>query len=862
MTDPLPVFVFLPKPSTAEAYQEIHPYGPVSDGNFNTDLKIGIDFAECQNSPALAVVKGKVVFIPDSSDASKGTLLLIPWFDDLQALHTVLGITNMVFVYRNIDRDSIRLYLESKFDIALKVQRSRVRPSHRDNVISLEEAMTSFLNGQYYSPLINAGDELGLPTLAEGGCVLGFEIVLLPGAYRGMPGLDRIKQLVDPANDRTRRLDPVSFYDLVAGDASEVVDLAPEHHDHPILMLVTKRTLLEVRNEYDRPWTGTLEIEFEGITIPHTFSVDNRGTAIVAFASPPTPPPTGNYTFSLTNHTFTALPSGGFSRDSFAEPIDPPDHLAVQTIFMADVNDSDNWFVSNTDPPQEFRLPRFTPNNKVTYLIDGITTFREMVHAMRSIQFEEPDHFLRLAGWWLSTDFEMIPLHFDTTFLQLIQEMAKDSDDPGPGGGVRSLLWSQLQRFDLPTLPPFAAPILNSESVNKINALPGNNGRAILDQELLESGSHHQKLLIANGNFGAVAFCGGIDINPNRLDTQTHDAKSPYHDIHAKVEGPAVADLNRTFVQRWNHHPDVTGGGTHPQIPPSAPPHEEQPGTHYVQVTRTYAPRMNYPFAPGGDLGTLNAVRRAIQRAQKFIYLEDQYGTPYAGPDIYDESKDDLGILGDLLEALDRIEYLIIVLCNHAGQPQGRYRRYNFIKALKDKAKDKVHVFYLERGDKKDEVPTQVNSTALAAFHMMSGDVSDPDVGTLRKASGGPKYPNEIYVHTKTWIVDDVYVKIGSCNCNRRGFTYDSEGDLHIIDGALLGGGRDFARRYRRELWAEHLNLEGTYKHLLDDPAHALFFWLHPPSGAHIRTYNEKDYKRPKFGGNFRWNTYIDPDGR
>ena len=32
-----------------------------------------------------------------------------------------------------------------------------------------------------------------------------------------------------------------------------------------------------------------------------------------------------------------------------------------------------------------------------------------------------------------------------------------------------------------------------------------------------------------------------------------------------------------------------------------------------------------------------------------------------------------------------------------------------------------------------------------------------------------------IYVHTKAIIVDDVFVGIGSCNANRRGFFHDGE---------------------------------------------------------------------------------------
>jgi len=68
---------------------------------------------------------------------------------------------------------------------------------------------------------------------------------------------------------------------------------------------------------------------------------------------------------------------------------------------MDDVNDPANWFVANTAP-----LPRFTTNNKVTPLSDGLPAFAEMVAAMRTIT--GPDHYWRLLGWRMIDNFELI----------------------------------------------------------------------------------------------------------------------------------------------------------------------------------------------------------------------------------------------------------------------------------------------------------------------------------------------------------------------------------------------------------------------------------------------------------------------
>jgi phosphatidylserine/phosphatidylglycerophosphate/cardiolipin synthase-like enzyme len=363
--------------------------------------------------------------------------------------------------------------------------------------------------------------------------------------------------------------------------------------------------------------------------------------------------------------------------------------------------------------------------------------------------------------------------------------------------------------------------------------------------------------MIINGTGNAVAFCGGVDVNPDRLDDTHHYAGSPFHDVHAKVEGPAVGDLNATFVQRWNYHP------SHPvQLPTDAPPFGKSTGSQYVQVTRTF-PAGKYPFAPSaGEQGTLNAIRHAIQRARSFIYLEDQYATPYPADYQYyqyDASQDTVGILTDLRAALERssFEFLIIVIPNHTDQPQNRYRRYCFLSYLRDTAPDKVHVFYLSRLQEKGQ-PTE-SATAAADLNLYPpGGIADKS-----QSSGGPSYRKEIYVHAKSWIVDDIYVKIGSANCNRRSLTHDSEVDIHILDGALKNGVRAFARNYRLALWGEHLNMTSeSQRAQLEDPTFALQFWMHPPRGAKITKYdwtNDSQNWNPELGA---WNTFIDPDGR
>ena len=65
-----------------------------------------------------------------------------------------------------------------------------------------------------------------------------------------------------------------------------------------------------------------------------------------------------------------------------------------------------------------------------------------------------------------------------------------------------------------------------------------------------------------------------------------------------------------------------------------------------------------------------------------------------------------------------------------------------------------------------------------------------------------------IYVHTKAIIVDDVFVGIGSCNTNRRGFFHDGEITAFAVPGAAQGVAARTPRcALRTALWAEHLGI-------------------------------------------------------
>ena len=143
-----------------------------------------------------------------------------------------------------------------------------------------------------------------------------------------------------------------------------------------------------------------------------------------------------------------------------------------------------------------------------------------------------------------------------------------------------------------------------------------------------------------------VAYFGGVDFNDNRVDAWGHRWPKDYHDVHARMTGPAVADFFQTFYDRWDFDkaqaPSATRG-RRPRTPArasrpcpaiSATPSLSQidpAGDDIVQVARTlYRPAAAhaneaFPFAPEGEATVHDSILRAIQSAREYIYIEDQF---------------------------------------------------------------------------------------------------------------------------------------------------------------------------------------------------------------------------------------------
>jgi len=453
---------------------------------------------------------------------------------------------------------------------------------------------------------------------------------------------------------------------------------------------------------------------------------------------------------------------------------------------------------------------------------------------------------------------------------------------------------------------------LNRDSIDALAAIPGveahldpvdadvdDNPRAFSSGEIVSAALSaqrrfnvfHQKIQVVRNSGGIHAYCGGIDLNANRTQTPAHASRSPFHDVHARVDGPAAGELATTFIERWRRASTTPLALDAPGALDGLP----TDGPDVVQVARTYyrpvpgSGRGFTDFAPTGESTILETLVLAINRARRYIYLEDQYLTP--PPALADA-------LADAAAAVSGP--LIIVVPASPDQPFGLPHRQQFIEDMRTAWGDRVKVGILRKRfshasttlecasgrlwlaeqleessdiievSPPDRVPSTpfwltVDGEAMRAYQKVSGFSSPTSVrlhveraedsrlfgatsGTSRKthkahaAVLAGTFPS-IYVHAKMMLVDDAFASIGSANSNRRGYYSDGETNIFAMREAVADGD-NWIRDLRIALWAEHLGLTPEYAAVaLRDPAAAIaLFDRKFTVGSRFTTFDAQPY--------------------
>ncbi|GGT02884.1 phospholipase D [Planobispora rosea] len=448
----------------------------------------------------------------------------------------------------------------------------------------------------------------------------------------------------------------------------------------------------------------------------------------------------------------------------------------------------DDWFLTEEERDNPFtRLGAWTTGNLVRPLIHGSAYFAEL--KARVDRLTKNDLVL-FADWRGDPDERLTD---DGPGVAQVMAQAADR-----GALVRGLIWrSHLD----------ALRFSSEENRHLGEDIEATGGQCLLDTRVRRGGSHHQKFVIIRHDENSaedVAFVGGIDLCHSRRDDAEHRGdpqtvsmpkaygdRPPWHDIQVMIQGPAVAEVETVFCERWEdpapetRHPikrlrdhfermdDV------PPLPKPGPP-PEPVGTHAVQLLRTYPYRRSaYPFAPQGERSVARAYHKVLRAARSIVYLEDQY--------LWSTE-----VIEPFAEALEREPELrmIIVVPRHPDQdgwlagPASLIGRADALARLKQAGGDRIAVYDLENH------------------------------------AGTP-----VYVHAKMCVVDDVWAAVGSDNVNLRSWTYDSELSCAVIDEEPDPRPPEGARRYARELRlalaAEHLDRDPADVDDLCDPVAA-----------------------------------------
>jgi phosphatidylserine/phosphatidylglycerophosphate/cardiolipin synthase-like enzyme len=468
----------------------------------------------------------------------------------------------------------------------------------------------------------------------------------------------------------------------------------------------------------------------------------------------------------------------------------------------------DSWFLTSAERGNDFTaLDRrradglaWSTGNGVEPLVHGATYFRRLLEEIRGL---DADDRLYFTDWRGDPD-QLLTADPDSEVEAVFAAAARR------GVVVKGLLWrSHLDRLG------FSA----RENRQLGEQLTAAGAEVLLDQRVRFGGSHHQKLVVIRHSASPerdVAFAGGIDLSHSRRDDADHHGdrqrqamapvygeRPPWHDAQVAVHGPAVGDLEFCFRERWDDTSrlsrDPVGiihdllrhthrrASTLPPMPADPPPC----GTHAIQVLRTYAIRRGgYPFAPKGERSVARGFRKAIRRARRLIYLEDQFLW----------SAEVARTFADALVASPSLRLIALVprFFDQAGTltlRPNQVGREHAVRVLLDAAADRVAIYDIEN------------------------------------LAGVP-----VYVHAKISVIDDVWASVGSDNFNRRSWSHDSEIACAVVDDArdprepldpagFGDGARRFARELRLQLWREHLGrAEGDVQDLLDpDEAFAKF---------------------------------------
>ncbi len=464
------------------------------------------------------------------------------------------------------------------------------------------------------------------------------------------------------------------------------------------------------------------------------------------------------------------------------------------------------WFAASGRPARR--------DNLAELFIDG-----ERAWAAVARGIAEARDTLHATTWWWQSDFELVREHepsepearVGNTVMSLLEASPATKrvlvftsllfqflnvDAPLEAHGAQRGDDFEYMGQENPTvgrffweIPPFwfgdrvaLAGLANVSTLDEEDPLLADIPGRVVDLELtplnLEPalGSYHQKFFVFDGR---DAFIGGMNVKSTDWDTADHavfDARrmafdsgveerlevaagerrpdlGPRKDYMIHLVGPSSQDAEETFAVRWRlarlEGVEFSENTTDYEVR-----REQRPvaGGVQAQVVNT----MPEPFY---EYSIFESHVNAVSEATDYIYIEDQY---WRTPELVDAILARMG-------AVPALRLIVVTKPISEWTDPGCYWTAE------------THGWLQRRfGDR--YLPVQLRSFA-----------TEPDLG--------PDETRGVFlnmdVHSKIMIVDDVFLSVGSCNKNGRGYVYEGETNVNVLAPEFV---RDARRRIVRNL--------------------------------------------------------------
>ncbi|XP_027125025.1 phospholipase D alpha 4 [Coffea arabica] len=383
--------------------------------------------------------------------------------------------------------------------------------------------------------------------------------------------------------------------------------------------------------------------------------------------------------------------------------------------------------------------------------------------------------------------------------------------------------------------------------------------------------SHHQKTITvdtrvqqSSTNREILSFIGGLDLCDGRYDTQDHSLfktlnteahcydfyqtsisgaslhkggpREPWHDTHACIAGQAALDVLTNFEQRWTKQFEPSLLVPLSSIPELSNQHSTSISSERdwnVQVFRSidHVSAIPLPRNMSTERSIHEAYVEAIRRADRFIYIENQYFL--GGCHLWEKDQQcgcrnlipvEIALkVANKIKAKERFAVYIVIPMWPEGAPESE-SVHDILHWLRETMKMmyKLIAEALEERGEPGHPRDYLNFFCLAnRENEVKGEFVPPYSPHPETHYWNAQKQRRfmVYVHSKLMIVDDTYMLIGSANVNQR--SMDGKRDTEIAIGCHRSKSseermdRGDIHAFRLSLWYEHT---GQAEEVFQDP--------------------------------------------